>query len=265
LRAVLADTKIDLGFMPTRVLPPRLPASLLASAGAHAIALAMLVRLGGPLAFPNELPRAQLIPVSLVSLPGGGGGPAGEAAPVATSPPAAAPAPPAAPPATIPTPAPMTKPVVRRKMPRPETTAKPRAEPPTPQAAAVAPAGAEPGASGATVASLGGGKGTGGGGDGTGGDGSGGARPAYGSNPRPPYPLAARRLGQEGRVTLEVVVRPDGRAQSVRVKQSSGYRLLDESAVHTVKTKWRFVPARNGGVPTTGTATVPIRFQIKEG
>jgi len=49
-------------------------------------------------------------------------------------------------------------------------------------------------------------------GDGSGGDGSGGARVAYGTNPLPPYPLVARRLGKEGVVLLEVLVAPDGRA-----------------------------------------------------
>jgi protein TonB len=112
---------------------------------------------------------------------------------------------------------------------------------------------------------AGNGSGSGGGGDGTGGDGSGGARPAYGTNPRPPYPLAARRLGIEGRVLLEVVVRPDGSPATVSVRESSGYKLLDDSAADTVRTRWRFIPARRGGVPVESSVTVPIRFRISEG
>jgi protein TonB len=139
--------------------------------------------------------------------------------------------------------------------------AKAAAEPTAPPAAAL-PAGPDAGAprSGTGNEATGAG-----GGDGSGGDGSGGAQPAYGSNPRPPYPLAARRLGLEGRVLLEVVVRPDGRAATVRVRQSSGYGMLDDSAVETIRTRWRFVPARRGGMPVESTVTVPIRFRIREG
>jgi len=67
---------------------------------------------------------------------------------------------------------------------------------------------------------LGEGGGGGAGGDGGGGDGSGGARVAYGSNPLPPYPLIARRLGQEGVVLLDVLVAADGRAAEVRILRS---------------------------------------------
>jgi protein TonB len=66
-------------------------------------------------------------------------------------------------------------------------------------------------------------------------------------------------------VLLEVVVRPDGRAARVSVRESSGYPMLDTSAASTVRTRWRFIPARRGGVPVESTVTVPIRFRIREG
>ena len=44
------------------------------------------------------------------------------------------------------------------------------------------------------------------------------------------YPLAARRLGQEGIVVLEATVRADGQA-AARVKQSSGHPHLDKAAL----------------------------------
>jgi protein TonB len=109
----------------------------------------------------------------------------------------------------------------------------------------------------------GGGAGTG---DGSGGDGSDAlARPAYGSNPKPPYPLAARRLGVEGVVTLDVLVRPDGSPAEVRVRSSSGSPLLDDSAVETVRSRWRFVPARRGNVPVESRVSFPIRFKLDAG
>lgn len=104
--------------------------------------------------------------------------------------------------------------------------------------------------------------GGGGPGDGSGGDGSGGARVAYGANPLPTYPLVARRLGKEGVVLLEVLVAADGSAADVRVVESSGFAPLDESAVATVRSRWRFVPARRAGVPIASRVTVPIRFRL---
>jgi protein TonB len=144
---------------------------------------------------------------------------------------------------------------------RPEATAPPAAT-----------GAASAGGSSDRVASLGGqgaggdGRGGPGSGDGSGGDGSDAmARPAYGSNPKPPYPLAARRLGVEGVVTLEVLVRPDGSPGEVRVQSSSGSPLLDASALDTVRKSWRFIPARRGNVPIESRVTFPVRFRLSEG
>ena len=58
------------------------------------------------------------------------------------------------------------------------------------------------------------------------------------NNPKPPYPLAARRQGAEGRVMLRAQVLEDGRCAEVRIVRSSGHALLDESALSTVR-RWR--------------------------
>jgi protein TonB len=253
LQTTLADLKIEIGNMDTPLVPPRLPASLATSAALHAIGLALAVNFAGVIATPHELPGAEIIPVSLVSLPGGGGGPKGDgnaAPPPAAAPPDVPPAAEARPAAPPPQP---TRPAVKKRVP----PARVAAEPAVPPLAAAVPSG------GGAGEDSGAGHGPGGG-DGSGGDGSGGTRPAYGSNPRPPYPLAARRLGLEGRVLLEVVVRPDGRAGSVTIRQSSGSGMLDDSAADTVRTRWRFVPARRDGIPVESTVTVPIRFRIRE-
>jgi protein TonB len=68
----------------------------------------------------------------------------------------------------------------------------------------------------------------------------------------------------EGVVLLEVVVAADGRALEVRVLRSSGFRPLDESAVTTVRERWRFVPARRDGVPVESRVPVPIRFRLED-
>lgn len=83
------------------------------------------------------------------------------------------------------------------------------------------------------------------------------------SNPRPPYPLAARRRGMEGRVVLHAHVREDGRCDEVRLKQSSGHDLLDASALDTVR-RWRFIPALRGETAVASWAQIPITFRLRE-
>ena len=48
------------------------------------------------------------------------------------------------------------------------------------------------------------------------------------------YPYVARRMGWEGKVLVEIILTPDGCA-SVRLKEGTGYRVLDENALNTVK------------------------------
>ena len=234
------------------------PGSLAVSVLLHGAALAVLMQLSAP---PLP-PLATIIPVSLVSLPGGGGGPKGEdvgpppgpivaAAPV--DPPPVAPAPPSAEVAKAP------KPVARVTKPAPAPIPAAESAPALADASATGPAGA---AGGTAAGGGGGGSGTGGGGDGSGGDGSGGARVAYGQNPLPPYPVVARRLGMEGVVLLDVLVAPDGSAADVRLARSSGHQQLDDSAVRTVRERWRFIPARRNGAAVESRVTVPIRFRL---
>ncbi len=83
----------------------------------------------------------------------------------------------------------------------------------------------------------------------------------YLQNPPPSYPAQARRMGEQGRVLLRVVVRPDGMPDSVVLRQSSGSARLDEAALEAVR-KWRFVPARQGSTPVTAAVIVPIVFSL---
>ena len=62
----------------------------------------------------------------------------------------------------------------------------------------------------------------------------------------PSYPRRARELGWEGDVTLVFSIDEKGRTGNVRILRSSGYELLDETALETVEKAWRFprgVPA----------------------
>jgi protein TonB len=88
-------------------------------------------------------------------------------------------------------------------------------------------------------------------------------RADYLNNPRPAYPMVARRMGFNGKVILNVEVLAEGKAGQVLLHQSSGYKILDESALRTVKT-WKFSPAKRFGQPVTQWFLVPIKFSLED-
>lgn len=83
----------------------------------------------------------------------------------------------------------------------------------------------------------------------------------YLSNPKPAYPVASRRLGEEGKVVLRVKVSRGGAPLAVEIRQSSGYARLDEAARAAVE-QWHFVPARRGDEPIESWVSVPIVFSL---
>lgn len=85
---------------------------------------------------------------------------------------------------------------------------------------------------------------------------------AYLNNPRPAYPLAARRRGDQGTVLVRVLVTADGVAASVGLERTSGHPALDEAALTAVKS-WRFVPARQGAQAIEAPYVVPIVFKVE--
>lgn len=84
----------------------------------------------------------------------------------------------------------------------------------------------------------------------------------YLRNPAPAYPAPARRLGEEGKVVLRVLVSPQGMAETVELQSASGSQRLDDAALNTVK-NWRFVPARRGETPVQSWVLVPITFRLE--
>jgi TonB family protein len=92
---------------------------------------------------------------------------------------------------------------------------------------------------------------------------SGVSSPRYGENPKPVYPLEARQKEYQGEVLLKVEVLQNGRVGEVEVEKSSGYEVLDQSALATVK-KWRFIPAKKGGVAIPCWVNIPFKFQLRD-
>lgn len=80
-------------------------------------------------------------------------------------------------------------------------------------------------------------------------------------NPKPVYPLAARRRREEGVVVLAVQVNREGFPNRIQIVQSSRFQMLDEAAVRAVN-QWRFTPARLGRLAVTSQIQVPIRFKL---
>lgn len=85
---------------------------------------------------------------------------------------------------------------------------------------------------------------------------------AYLRNPAPRYPLIARRNGEQGTVTLRVLVARDGTPARVTIEKTSGSPHLDDAALETVRS-WRFVPARRGEETIEAWVLVPIVFRLE--
>jgi periplasmic protein TonB len=86
----------------------------------------------------------------------------------------------------------------------------------------------------------------------------------YAKNPPPIYPASARRRAQQGTVTVKVLVGADGSVERAEISDSSGFDSLDDAALDTVRSRWRFVPARHGGIAVESWVLVPIRFALLE-
>jgi protein TonB len=81
------------------------------------------------------------------------------------------------------------------------------------------------------------------------------------NTPAPAYPNLSRRLKEQGTVILDVLILADGTVGEIHIKQSSGYKRLDETAVKAVK-RWRYTPARRGSQPIDHWHEQPVEFSL---
>lgn len=72
------------------------------------------------------------------------------------------------------------------------------------------------------------------------------------------YPAVARRMEWSGKVVLAFVVGEDGGVSSVRLKESSGYPVLDNSAMETVRSVAPFPRP-----PVAAEIVMPVLFRLQ--
>jgi protein TonB len=84
---------------------------------------------------------------------------------------------------------------------------------------------------------------------------------AHLNNPAPQYPALSRRLGEQGRVLLDVYILPDGSVGEIKLNRSSGFARLDNAALQAVKT-WKYVPAKRGDKPIPFWYVQPVSFVL---
>lgn len=87
------------------------------------------------------------------------------------------------------------------------------------------------------------------------------AYPLYRENMPPVYPEIARVRGYEGVVLVAAEILPNGRVGNIKIRKSSGYTILDQSALEGVK-PWKFEPAKKSGKPFAIWVEVPIKFVL---
>lgn len=81
--------------------------------------------------------------------------------------------------------------------------------------------------------------------------------------PKPPYPWAARRAGFEGSVELAVDISKSGEVSYARIVQSSGREDCDNSALETIREKWKFSPATQNGRPIDWNEKIVVVYSLK--
>lgn len=84
----------------------------------------------------------------------------------------------------------------------------------------------------------------------------------YLQNPKPPYPPLSKRLNEQGKTTIRVLIGVDGLPQRAEIAKSSGFDRLDQAAMATVM-RWRYVPGKRGGVPEAMWFNVPINWVLE--
>lgn len=84
----------------------------------------------------------------------------------------------------------------------------------------------------------------------------------YLQKPAPIYPAFSRRMQEEGKVVLRVLVNLKGKPEQVEIQKSSGFPRLDEAARQTVLSSYLFKPYSENGQTQSVFVLIPISFQL---
>lgn len=85
---------------------------------------------------------------------------------------------------------------------------------------------------------------------------------SYLQNPPLVYPPMSKRLGEQGKVVVRVLIGADGKPQRAQLKSSSGYDRLDRAALEYVM-QCRYVPGRVGTVAEAMWHDAPVNFILE--
>ena len=80
--------------------------------------------------------------------------------------------------------------------------------------------------------------------------------------PNPVYPNRARRSGEQGTVTVRVLVDTAGRPTQAALQRSSGYPSLDDAALSAVRAA-QFRPYAEHGIAQAVWVLIPINFKLQ--
>ncbi|WP_020407132.1 energy transducer TonB [Hahella ganghwensis] len=77
------------------------------------------------------------------------------------------------------------------------------------------------------------------------------------------YPRRAKRRRQEGVALVEFTVYREGKLEGIQLRESSGFPILDEAALDTVRSIKKFKPIPDQLAKNMLTLAIPIRFQLR--
>ena len=98
--------------------------------------------------------------------------------------------------------------------------------------------------------------------EGNGHSGDGAARLAMHS-PKPHYPLASRRLKEQGLVVVRLCVNDQGIVEQTEVSKSSGFEGLDQSALKALAL-WKFIPVKSSAISVSSQCfQTPVQFTLE--
>jgi len=89
-------------------------------------------------------------------------------------------------------------------------------------------------------------------------------RPIMRTHTIPPYPPISVRLNESGTTLMEVHITAEGNVDDCKIVQTSSSDRLDQAACDYVKSRWRWQPPTNAGVPTAVSTRVSVKWDLKD-